>query len=283
MQVKKLWISVLVFWLFASLGAQSVTLATWNIADLGRTKSPSEITQIARVINTFDVVAIQEVVAKDPAGARAVVRIVDELNRMGQAWDYRISDPTASSSAAIRERYAFIWKKSKCRYLRSGLDTELRDRVEREPFWLELDIKGFPTPVWLSNFHSRPFNQQPEAEIRYFIDYAARVAPEPMVLLGDWNLDEQHPVWLPFYAIGYLSAVQQMPTTLKRGCKTIGGYRNHAIDNIYYPAEAFRVAASGVRDFVGNCDNLDLARGLSDHLPVWVELLPPDQEYQNRE
>ena len=274
MQTRRIWIGCLVFWVVTTLGAQSITLATWNIADLGRTKSATEINQIAQIINHFDVVAIQEVVAKDPAGARAVVRIVDELNRMGQAWDYRISDPTASTSAGIRERYAFIWKKAKARYLRSGLDTELRDRVEREPFWLEIQAEGFAAPLWLSNFHARPYNQEPAAEIRHFIAYPGRVAPEAMVLLGDWNLDERHPVWEPFYALGYAPAVRLSPTTLKRGCSPEGDYRNHSIDNIYYPTEMLRAVAAGVLDFVESCDNLTRARGLSDHLPVWVELAP---------
>ncbi len=259
-----------------SLGAfaQSLTVATWNIADLGRTKSGEELTWMARIINQYDVVAIQEVVAKDPRGAQAVAAIVERLNRMGAAWDYRVSPPTASTSSAIRERYAFIWRKAKCGYLRSGLDTRLRNYVEREPFWLELRVEGFPTPVWLSNFHSRPYNREPETEIRFFLDYPNRVAPEPMILLGDWNLDEDHPVWEPFYALGYAPAVRQTPTTLKRKCSPEGDYRNHAIDNVYYPADRLRSVAAGVTDFVQECRHLDAARGLSDHLPVWVELEP---------
>ena len=97
--------TILLFWaVFIGASAQSLTLATWNIADLGRTKSAAELEWMARIINQFDAVAIQEVVAVDPKGAQAVGRIVDALNRMGAAWDYRVSPPTASSSSAIRER-----------------------------------------------------------------------------------------------------------------------------------------------------------------------------------
>lgn len=272
-------VTLLLFWgLLIGASAQSFTLATWNIADLGRTKSAAELVWMARIINQYDAVAIQEVVAVDPKGAQAVARIVEELNRMGAAWDYRVSPPTASSSSAIRERYAYIWRKSKCRFLRAGLDTRLGDFVEREPFWLELQVHGFDSPLWLSNFHSRPYTQEPEAEIQLFIEYPTRVAPEPMILLGDWNLDEEHPVWEPFYAMGYCPAVRQTPTTLKRDCSPEGDYRNHAIDNIYYPGDRFRVVAAGVTDFVQQCRYLDLARGLSDHLPVWVELEPVEEE-----
>ena len=277
-RMRKLIFTLLCWALVLGAFAQSLTLASWNIADLGRTKSAEELQWMARIINQYDVVAIQEVVAKDPRGAQAVAQIVDELNRMGAGWDYRVSPPTASSSSAIRERYAFIWRTSKCRFLRAGLDTRLSDFIEREPYWLELRVAGFPQPLWLSNFHSRPYNQEPEAEIRFFTEYPSRVAPEPMILLGDWNLDETHPVWGPFYALGYAPAVRQTPTTLKRACSPEGGYRNHAIDNIFYPTDRFRVVAAGVTDFVQQCRYLDRARGLSDHLPVWVELEPVEEK-----
>ena len=39
------------------------------------------ISDIFKIINDYDIVAIQEVVAKDPAGAQAVARIVDNLNK----------------------------------------------------------------------------------------------------------------------------------------------------------------------------------------------------------
>lgn len=61
----------------------TITLVSWNIRHLGRTKTEDDIYQIATLLRDFDIVAIQEVVAKDPAGAQAVAKIADELNRMG--------------------------------------------------------------------------------------------------------------------------------------------------------------------------------------------------------
>ena len=63
-----------------SLNTSSVKLLTWNIQDLGRTKDDKEILQIAKIIKNFDMIAIQEVVAKDPRGAQVVAQIVDNLN-----------------------------------------------------------------------------------------------------------------------------------------------------------------------------------------------------------
>ena len=63
---------------------------------------------MAQTIKSFDIVAIQEVVA-GYGGAQAVARLADELNRKGAKWDYSVSNPT-SSSAYKTERYAFLWK-----------------------------------------------------------------------------------------------------------------------------------------------------------------------------
>ena len=86
-----------------------VRLCSWNIQDIGKSKSDLEIGFMANTIKDFDIVAIQEVVAKDPGGAQAIARLADALNRMGSKWDYTVSSPT-SSSAYKSERYAFLWK-----------------------------------------------------------------------------------------------------------------------------------------------------------------------------
>ena len=85
---------------------------------------------MAQILRHFDIVAIQEVVAKDPAGAQAVARLVDALNRTGYQWDYRISDPTKSPSVYMSARYAFLWKPSRVAIQhRAFLDKE---RVKNE-------------------------------------------------------------------------------------------------------------------------------------------------------
>ena len=78
--------------------------------DFGRTKSDTEIEFIANTIKDYDIVLIQEVVAKDPAGAQAVGRLGEALNRKGAKWEYRISDPTSGDNSYKKERYAYLWK-----------------------------------------------------------------------------------------------------------------------------------------------------------------------------
>jgi endonuclease/exonuclease/phosphatase family metal-dependent hydrolase len=252
------------------LTSKNTTLASWNIQDLGRTKNPEELREIANILRNFDIVAIQEVVAKDPAGAQAVAKIADELNRMGAKWDYRISDPTKSPSVYISERYAFLWKTSKVSLIhRAYLDEELQDICNREPYIAAFKLKGKSDPFYVINFHSRKHDDRPEEEIIHFLDYTSRLKSDRIIIAGDFNLDENHQVWKPFYRSGFKSALQNTPTTLKMKCKN-DTYLNYAIDNIYF-GPSIKFLQSGSVDFVGSCQELEWARRLSDHLPVFMK------------
>lgn len=260
------------FWCLLLSAQNTVAILSWNIANLGRTKDASEIKVIAKILNNFDVIAIQEVVAKDPAGAKKVAEIVTLLNRMGNRWDYRVSMPTKSPTPYISERYAFIWKASVLELKTAPyLDSRLAEGIDREPYVAEFALKKAHNSFYLVNTHIRPYNQHPELEIEYLKTYPIHLETNRVVLVGDYNVDENHPVWQGLYQQGFQSALSQQPTTLKRKCKS-GNYLNHAIDNIYYHPIALPCIDKGVIDHVIECDNLYLARAVSDHLPVYCVL-----------
>lgn len=250
---------------------QCLKMASWNIQDLGRTKDDAEIYRMAQLLRHFDFVAIQEVVAKDPAGGQKVAAIVDELDRMGANWDYKLSDPTTSEEPRSRERYAFLWKSNKLDVVSAALDKANEANIVREPYLAKLRLRETRQLVWVANFHSLPHGKSPEKEILMLKSYLAAAEPYPLVFMGDWNLDEAHSVWDDFYKYGFAPVVRSSPTTLKRTCKE-GRYLNHAIDNIYCTNEGVRRTSGGVVDFVESCEGLVAARQLSDHLVVWGEL-----------
>lgn len=252
--------------------SKSIKVASWNIRHLGRTKTSEHIYQIANILRDFDIVAIQEVVAKDPGGAQAVAKIADELNRMGSKWDYQISDPTNSPSVYISERYAFLWKTSKVSLThRAYLDKELEDICFREPFVAAYKVKGKSEPFYVVNYHSRKYYDKPEEEIIHFIDYPKRLDSDRILIAGDFNLDEKHAVWKPLYHIGFKSALQNQRTTLKTKCNN-GDYLSHPIDNIYF-MPGIEIVQAGSIDFVSGCENLEKARSISDHLPIFMECI----------
>ena len=261
---------------FSSLKYQEnkigLKVLTWNIKDLGRSKNADEITSIAKIIKDYDIIAIQEVVAKDPAGAQAVVKIVNELNRLGSKWNYSISNPTKSPSSYISERYAYIWKTSKLKLLsKATLDESLENSIEREPYLAKFEVKKNKIAVYFVNIHARVYSKKPEMEIAHFKKYPKRLKTDNIIVLGDFNLNEKHNVWNPLYKMGFKPSIKNTATTLKRKCKN-GNYLNHTIDNIYYNTHKMKAVNSGVIDFVSDCNNLLKARLISDHLPVFLEV-----------
>ena len=96
----KKWFTIF-YVLFSTALFSQPKLLSWNIENIGQSKSNVEISFVANTVKDFDIIAIQEVVAGD-GGAQAVARLADELNRKGAKWDYTISDPTSSSDSCTR-------------------------------------------------------------------------------------------------------------------------------------------------------------------------------------
>ncbi len=243
------------------------TILSWNIRDFGKTKDAEEIHLIAQTVRDYDIVAIQEVVA-GYGGAQAVARLADELNRMGSKWDYRISDPTDSPPYKT-ERYAFLWKPAKVQLKgRPWLDKENKDLVFREPYLAKFEAGG--KLFLLANYHARRFDEKPEEEVISFYKYPERFSEIPIIIAGDFNMASSKKAFKPLYKNGFEVNLKEVKTTLKRKCNAKGSYTNYPIDFILFQSNYFSLRNSGAIDFVGNCESLEKARGISDHLPVWA-------------
>ncbi len=256
-----------------SVAAQGdhVKLLSWNIRDLGGSKSDEEITLMAQILRDYDVIAIQEVVAKDPAGARAVARLVGTLDRMGADFDYRVSDPTQSSSSAISERYAFIWRTSKIKLIgRPKLMAAFAKTIEREPYLAEFEWQGKRFRV--ANFHARPHDQQPEREIAQLKTMMDTYGDEPLFVLGDFNVVSHHTVFNPWRKRNFQLALTGQRTTLKRKAPEGGDeYYAKESDNILVPAHQVQVLERGICDVVAFLRyDLERAGQVSDHAPVYI-------------
>ena len=250
------------------LAAQDLLLASWNIKDLGGSKTDEEIAVMARLLKDADIVAIQEVVGKDPAGAKAVSRLADALNRTGAKWANIVSHPTTGSPGQS-ERYAFLWKTSRATLLAGhGLVSQLADTVIREPFVAR--FRAGSREMVLVNFHAIPNKEDPAPEIKQVLRLARSFGDLPVVFLADWNLVDHHTVFHPVKAMGYRFALRDVRTTLKHSCDG-GNYLNYAIDNILLPA-SLKLLSAYAGDFVRECANLEAARDISDHLPVFARI-----------
>lgn len=261
-------IKQILFFLFLTSQAFSqVKLLSWNIQNLGKTKSDSEINFIANTIKDYDIIALQEVVAGD-GGAQAVAKIADELNRKGSKWDYTISDPT-SSSAYKRERYAFLWKTGKIKKIgKAWLEEKYHLEIDREPYFCTFEYGNKQFTV--ANFHAITKSKQPETEIKYFKFLPEEYPNLNLIFVGDFNCPQSHTVFYPLRKMGFTSTLVHQKTSLKKECKN-GNCLASEFDNMYYNTSKIRVLKAGIIPFYTNFDSLQSAGMISDHIPIWVE------------
>ncbi|MCG9792558.1 endonuclease/exonuclease/phosphatase family protein [Flavobacterium algicola] len=244
-------------------------IVSWNIENLGKSKSDSEIEFMANTLRDFDVVAIQEVVA-GYGGSQAVAKLADELNRTGTQWDYTISEPT-SSSAYKTERYAFLWKTNKIKKVgQAWLEQKYHLEIDREPYYCTFEINN--KTFTLVNFHAITKSKQPETEIKYFKFLPAQYPALNLVFTGDFNCPQSHTVFNPLRKMGYLPILKDQKTSLKRDC-VLEECLASEFDNVFYNSNKITVKNSGVILFYDKFKSLPEARSISDHIPIWAEIV----------
>lgn len=242
-------------------------VASWNIENLGKSKSANEILFIVNTLKDFDIVAIQEVVA-GPGGAQAITQLIDNLNRKGKQWDYVVSDPT-SSSAYKTERYAFIWQASKVKKLGNAwLEKKFNKEIDREPFYCT--FRNGNKTFTLVNFHAITKQRQPETEIKFFKLLPEQYPNLNLIFIGDFNCPQSHSVFNPLKKMGYEPVFKGQKTSLKKKC-IAGNCLASEFDNIFYNKVKIKVDQKGVVPFYISFTTLLEARKISDHIPIWFQ------------
>lgn len=253
--------------IFHSFAQAGTTICSWNLCNFGKSKSESEIEYIASTLKTFDIIAIQEVVAGD-GGADAVARLTDALNRKGTKWDYSISEPT-TSSAYKTERYAFIWKTSKASKVGDAwLERQYNLEIDREPYFAT--FKSEDKVFTLVNFHAITKSRQPETEIKYFKFLPIEYPNLNLVFCGDFNCPQSHSVFNPLKKMGYNPILVGQKTSLRQKCIDEDCLASE-FDNIFYNTAKVNSIKSGVVLFFNSFNSLKEARTISDHVPIWFE------------
>ena len=185
---------------------------------------------MAQTVKSFDIVAIQKVVA-GYGGGQAAAKLAKELYGSGVKWDYAISDDAASSGYKT-ERYAFLWKTAIVKKLgKPLLEKHFRLEIDREPFFCTFEYKNKSFTV--VNFHAITKKQQPETEIEH-LKFLTDLYPDlNLIFVGDFNCTQFHTVFNPLKKSGYVMLLVGQKTTLKKRIK----YDNHLaskFDNMFY-------------------------------------------------
>lgn len=245
---------------------QCVQIISWNIANLGKSKTDVEIDFMADLLADADIAVIQEVVAGN-GGAQAVARLADALNRRGAKWDYVVSDPTTGDKGV--ERYAYLWKPKRVKLKgRPWLEPNTAESIDREPFMARF-IWGEKTML-LANLHAVPKNKYPNIEIEQLKDLPLWYPEDAIVLMGDCNAANSESGGEALVQHGFKDAILGDRTTLKMKPDKEGRVTANAYDHIYYESKEVAIGSSGVLNFSSKFSDLKSARLISDHIPVWA-------------
>lgn len=255
----------ILFWnVSVLLSAQCTTIASWNIANFGESKDQDEIKFIASVIKTYDIIAIQEV-SVSLAGARAVSWLVDELNRTGSKWDYRVSNPTSGEGS---ERYAYIWNTSKARLNgKPWLADSLSALINREPFLASFICKT--DTFLLATIHTVPTAKNPASEISKLYKLDHLYEKQHLIIMGDFNLKASSDAFNSLLKRNIIPALKGQKTSLKMKLNSKGEHLASEYDNMLFENDEIILEDKGVNDFSLKFDDLKEARKISDHIPVW--------------
>lgn len=258
----------------ANSGSISLKIASWNLYNFGNTKQPHAMQKIAQLITPFDIVALQEI-STSAAGAQGVAQLAELLNEGATKWDYIISDRTSGEGS---ERYAYIWKTNKTALVGKPFLTKasnLDEKIDREPFMARFKYgKNTATSsnqIMIANYHAVPITKKPEQEIILLSSLDDAYSKDNLLIVGDFNLEQNHNAFKPIRAMGYDASLIDQKTSIK--LTNVGGeYLSQPYDNIFYETAALTKLRSGVVDFVPDMPSIAAARQVSDHLPVWCEL-----------
>jgi deoxyribonuclease-1-like protein len=248
----------------------SLKIVSWNVKDMGASKTDAEIDFIAQILKTYDIVAMQEV-SVDYAGARAVARLSDQLNRQGNKWSYALSNPTSGEGS---ERYAYMWKSNKVSlYKKVWLANEqnMAQLIDREPALACFKMQD--QYLTIANFHAVPTTKKPQREIELIHQLHSTYTKDNLLIAGDFNLSQKDPAFDKLKKSGYVPLLLDQKTSLRRTTDPQGSYLSQPYDNIWIENAQFTCLKSGINDFVPKLPNLKAANQISDHLPVWCELV----------
>jgi endonuclease/exonuclease/phosphatase family metal-dependent hydrolase len=264
---------------------ETIRIATFNIQVFGEKKSLTRMVNgvdvmgtLARIVASFDVVAIQEVRGGD---AMAIRRLVDLINASGGNYTATLSAPIGRTSQT--ESYAYVWDRSRIMLTPDSayVVQDGADRMHREPMVATFQTRAvstdgrMPFSFTLINAHTDPDEVTAAAtsnEISVLDDVFVRVrqyeyessGEEDCILLGDLNVDRRglgELLQIPHM----LSIAADMPTNT-RGTKT---YDHIMIDRNMTREFTGRFGVFDLKNELGLTEEQALL--LSDHMPVWAE------------
>lgn len=250
--------------------AESILIASFNIQVFGESKLEKAwvVDILAQVVRQFDVVAIQEVRAKND---QIIPQFVRAVNADSSRFSYVIG-PRLGRSVS-KEQYTFVYDTTRIEIdtSSSGTIQDPNDQMHREPFVTRFRART-PDPnrsftFWMVNAHTDPDEVPQEVDALadvFLVMQQARAEEDDVILLGDLNASDRE-----FGRLGQIPGISWAvhgTTTNTR--------RTKMYDNILFDRNRTSEYTGrwGVYDLESTFHlTREQALAVSDHLPVWAE------------
>ena len=251
-------------------GRKTIQIATINLGPFDQKKldKPHVVDRLVQVIGRFDVVAIQDVRARDQG---ILVEFLQRVNAEGRHYDFAVAPRVGRDE--VDQYSAFLFDRSTVEIDRSTvyLVEDEAGRFGREPLAASFMARG-PSPneaftFTLINVHTEPSRAAEELDL---LDDAFRAVrddgrgEDDVLLLGDLGADDRH--------LGQLGQLPNVTWAISDVPSTTRGTR--LVDNLLFERRATVefTGRSGVLDLIREFDlSMRQAVEISDHLPVWAE------------
>ncbi|MDA0834130.1 MAG: endonuclease/exonuclease/phosphatase family protein [Planctomycetota bacterium] len=247
-----------------------IRIASFNIQVFGQSKlNKARVMRVlARLVQQFDVVAVQEIRSE---AQDVIPRFLKIVNHDGANYDYVISERLGRTVS--KEQYAFLFNADRIAVDRRSATTlhQFQSRLHRPPFVAKfrtlVSTSNAPFTFTLVNLHTDPDETRKELNaLDDVIDYVREADPheDDVLLLGDLNVDRKH-----FGELGQIPHLKSVPEN-----QTTNMRRTEQYDHITFDALS-------TTEFTGRAEVYDLPRRfgmtleeaieVSDHLPIWAE------------
>ncbi len=248
----------------------TIRIATFNIQVFGQSKMKKpQVPQIlARIIQQFDVVAVQEIRSQSQS---FLDEFLNMINSNGHQYAYIVG--TRQGRTASKEQYAYFYNTERIavneRWTYTVIDKY--DKLHRPPYVAHFQTRVIsnnnPFTFSLINIHTDPDETDQELNV---LDDVYRVVAndgsqeDDVILLGDLNVNDQN--------LGELGMVPDLMWTVSR--TPTNTRQSKQYDNILFSRHRSQefTGQSGVYDFKTRFKlTEEEALKVSDHLPIWAE------------
>jgi deoxyribonuclease-1-like protein len=248
----------------------SIRIATFNLARCDQAKLANRRVGdvLSRVIPQFDVVAVQDVRARDQG---VLLRLVEQINATGQQYDFATAATVQGN--AVHQYSAFVFDRTSVEVDRSTVQPveDPAGRFRHRPLVALFRVRG-PDPAEaftfkLVNVHVDLDRAAVELDLLDDVYRAVRddgSNEDDVIVLGDFGTGDGQ--------AGALGKLLDVTWSISGTPTTLRGTR--PVDNILFSRQA-------TGEFTGKAEVVDLMRAydltlpealeVSDHLPVWAE------------